>query len=313
MNFFSWKKKKKVVILANCQGGVYKSLLKDNSEFTKKYEIIDLPLVHTLTPQDSIKIYNKLKNIDILFYQPLSAQKYKPFFIEKLKAHMPFLSSTISIPVLYFNFYAPHTTYIFSDKLKKFDIDYHDINIILSWYYHLSNETVNLMLHKNDYYSFELLSKISRINFSRLREREKEIDLKYANFLESIYHQSVFFPTFNHPSNEILLDMYSKICKKLKVSNKTKEFNTNLLGNVFVSVYPSIHKFINSKTDDEPTYNIFGKKTLQSEMIEKYYQYYNEHEITIKRYIEENLLKSKDKIEVLLIDNFNNKFNILTK
>lgn len=305
-----FKRKKRIAILANCQGGIYKTLLMNDKTFNNQFEFIDLPLVFTLTEEDKDKVYDIVRSIDVLFYQPLQAQKFEPFFIENLKKSMPSFSSTFSIPVLYFNFYAPHTIYVLPGESPKFDIEYHDLNILLGWYHNINTSDLLVKLNDNTYYSKELMDDISVINFSRLREREKKIDLKYADFLESKFKDKVLFHTFNHPDNEILTDMASKIALKLGFQLEVNEFTQDLLGNVKVGIYPSIKTYLNSTDlETDSSYEIHGEKVPMEKMVERYYNYYNEHRQFITSFVEKTLLKSEDEIEKLLIQNFANKYN----
>jgi len=302
---------KKVAILANCQGGVYKKLLLDNKEFSKKFDFIDLPLVHTLNQDDKDGIYKKIKNVDILFYQPLNSKKLEPFFANNLKKHMPLFSNLISIPSLYFNFYHCHTIYILKDNLPKFEIDYHDINILLAWYYNIPQIELLAIISLDDYYQKNFLKKIAQINFNEIIEREKEVDIKYFNFVHKYYESEKLFHTFNHPANKILLHVFEQMQKSLNLKTNELNYSTNLLGNIFLSTYPSLNKFLDKKnTELLLEYNIFGKVTEQDKMIEKYYKYYDMYENEIKDWTKNNLIKTNNEIELLIIENFKNKFKI---
>jgi len=304
-----WKKKR-VAILANCQGGIYKQLFLKSSEFNKKYEFIELPLVHTLTNQNKEKIYETLKNIDFLFYQPLSSLKYEAYFIDNLKKVLPYSCKTISIPILYFNFYAPHTIYILPGQLPKFIIEYHDINIVLGWYYKIDKNNLYKSLTDARFYSSNLLENIAQANFKQLKQREQTIDLKFSDHLKSIYRQHTSFNTFNHPKNEILLYMASKIFDQLKIPAQFQSYSEDFLGNVRVAIYPSIQSYCFQRDDREREYKIFGKHMSLSNMIDEYYNYYDEQEAEINKFVKNKLLKTADDSERLIIDNFITKFDI---
>lgn len=310
-------KKKRVAFLANCQGGVYKSLLARNSFFKSKYEIVDLPLVHMLTPKDIEKVYKLMESIDILFYQPLVNSKYEAFFIGNLKKHMPFFSKQISIPVLYFNFYAPHCIYVLPGQLEKFKIDYHDINILLAWYNKIEKKDLYDKITTIDFYSSKFLDEISEINFSRIKERELKLDIKYHDFLKGIYKKSFLFNTFNHPKNKVLSHILSEILIKLDINQKIPEPSKDVLGNIKIAIYPSIQNFCNADIDSTDViikrYKVFNENISLESMINHYYDYYDSNNNKIKTFIENNFLKSNDNIEQLISKNFSVKFNIQLK
>jgi hypothetical protein len=315
INIGLFRRKKKVAILANCQGGIYKALLKKDAGFNKKYEFIDLPLVHTLTAQDAEKVYDAVRDLDILFYQPLKAQKFEPYFIENLQKIMPATASVFSIPVLHFNFYAPHTIYMLPRTLPRFDIhELHDLNIVLGWYYGLEKDVLLARLNTGTYYSKALIEKISGINFSRLREREKEIDLKYTDYLESKYKDKVVFHTFNHPTNEVLMEIVSKKASILGLKLEIDEPDFDLLGNVKVGVYPAIRACLHSEDSETGlSYEIQGSQVSMDEMVEQYFRFYDENHVLVKQFVENTLFKTEDKIEELLIDNFLKKHAVSTE
>jgi hypothetical protein len=62
----------------------------------------------------------------------------------------------------------------------------------------------------------DIIEKNNKNTLIELKNREEKCCISVSDFLEKIYRKKVCFYTYNHPCDEILFNLYSKILKKIE-------------------------------------------------------------------------------------------------
>ena len=139
MNFSGTKKK--VAILANCQGKALSQILKKIPEFNKKFEIIPIDPIHLLKEENAENIFRIISSLDFLIHQPIGLN-YGKYASKNILKLMKNGASSISFPVIYFSGYNPETIYLKNNEGKTLtELGYNDLN------------KINLFIYESKVYS----------------------------------------------------------------------------------------------------------------------------------------------------------------
>lgn len=195
--------KKRVVIYANCQADAIKAILAYHSQLTEEYDVFGAHILgnYTYMNTNAGLPYDILAEADLFIYQPISSERGEYSTVELLKTLKPGCK-TVSFPYLY--------NYAFWEVLAMSDADY-DVGVFGMKYAHLNQKPITDL--RDAGVSFEEVERRIRAGqidwkfgerFAKtqsiLREKEKECDVKVADFIDANYRDHLLFYTQNHPS-----------------------------------------------------------------------------------------------------------------
>ena len=210
--------KKKVVIYANCQGRAIRDILAYHSVLSEEYDIFRGTVISNYDYMNTNAglPYDILGQADLFIYQPISSERGQYSTVELLKTLKPGCK-TVSFPYLY--------NYAFWEVLAMSNADY-DIGMFGMKYAHLNQKPITDL--RDAGFSFEEIERRIRANqidwkFGErvektqtiLREKEKECDVKVADFIDAHYKTHLLFYTQNHPSMFFLRFVAQRILEKL--------------------------------------------------------------------------------------------------
>lgn len=210
--------KKRVVIYANCQGRAVRDILAYHSDLSEEYDIFRALVINNYTYMNTKSglPYDILGQADLFIYQPISSERGQYSTVDLLKTLKP-ECKTLSFPYLY--------NYSFWEVLAMSDADY-DIGVFGMKYAHLNQKPISDL--RDAGFSFEEIERRIRANqidwkfgerFEKtqeiLREKEKECDVKVADFIDAHHKTHLLFYTQNHPSLFFLRFVAQRILEKL--------------------------------------------------------------------------------------------------
>lgn len=210
--------KKRVVVYANCQGRAIRDILAYHSGLSNEYNIFGATVIGNYDYMNTKKglPYELLAQADLFIYQPISSERGEYSTDELLKTLKPECKH-VSFPYLY--------NYAFWEVLAMSDADYY-IGIFGMKYAHLNQKPITEF--RDAGLSFEEVERRIRggqidwkfgERFSTtqtiLREKEKECDVKVADFIDAHYKDHLLFYTQNHPSMFFLRYVAQQILIKL--------------------------------------------------------------------------------------------------
>lgn len=245
--------RKKVLILANCQGQALYSLLKKNPDFIKQFELIHIDPIHLLKIQDSERILSIIATLDVIIYQPIGSN-YGVFASDNILKHLKLNAKAISFPVAYFTGYNPEVIYLknFDGKKVSVPFDYNDLNIMRMFAEKLSIPEIVNHLESNTFYSQEFLERNCELSLNTLAEREKGLDIRITPFIENNYKSKRLFFSMNHPSNEVLFEIVQQLFELLGLQEaRTPHLANELLGRTRLYLYPSVLKNFDLFSDNQ--------------------------------------------------------------
>ena len=245
-NFFSAKKK--VVILGNCQSPVLRIILEAHPEFSRQYEVIQLPPVHLLTDTHRSEVLKAVKSADVFLHQPIS-DAFGFYATDNLKKYLKKNAITCSFPVVFFSGYNPETIYLKDHSGKKVTqgFDYHDLNILKAFDEKLGVEETVEAISAPEFYPVPFIEKGIETSFRNLAVREQTTDIQVSDFIRENMKGRMLFFSMNHPVNDILYYVAERILKVLKTpplqETAKKGVPQQLLGRTVLYKYPAIRKY----------------------------------------------------------------------
>ena len=224
--------KKRVVIYANCQGDAIQGILAYHSDLSDEYDLFGARVLNNYVYMNTNAglPYDILGEADLFIYQPISTDRGKYSSIELLKTLKPGCK-TVSFPYIY--------NYAFWEVLAMSDADY-DIGPFGMKYAHLNQRAITDL--RDAGVPFEEVERRIRSGtmdwkFAErwtttqtiLREKEKECDVKVADFVEANYRDHLLFYTQNHPSMFFLRYVAEEIIKTLGYNPSILPDETHLI------------------------------------------------------------------------------------
>ena len=224
--------KKRVVIYANCQGDTLQRILAYHSTLADEYDLFGAHLLSNYTYMNTNTglPYDILGEADLFIYQPISTDHGKYSTNELLKTLKPGCK-TVSFPYLY--------NYAFWEVLVVSTVDY-DVGVYGMNYAHLNQQPITDLRDAGvPFEEVERRIRSGTIDWkfaerwtttqSILRDKEKDCDVKIADFLEANYRNHLLFYTQNHPSMFFLRHVAQEILKTLGYDPSILPNETHLL------------------------------------------------------------------------------------
>lgn len=292
-----WIKKKKAIIIANCQGQALYTLLKNTPVFTNEYELIHVQPIHLLNDSHQSFLLKTISDIDLFIHQPIS-ENYGIYATEALKKLLKPTARSISFPVVYFNGYNPETVYLKNPAGKKLSLsmDYHDLNIMKMFIDEYSIEETVSNLHSEHFYTPEILELNWLSSLQTLKGREKNLDIQVSEYIEQHFKTHRLFFSMNHPSNELLFEIIKQLFTLLQLETAIQSFPKQLLGKTRLFIYPSLKQHFNIMSEEKII--IENQSYSLEKYIEKCFTEYRQHrdiiDFNIAQYAKSNdLIKEK--------------------
>lgn len=226
------KPKKRVVIYANCQGSALRDILAYHSDLADEYDMFGAKCISNYTYMNTNAglPYNILGEADLFIYQPISSERGQYSTQELLKTLKPGCK-TVAFPYLY--------NYAFWEVLSMSDADY-DIGVFGMKYAHLNQKPITDL--RDAGVPFEEVERRIRENavdwkFAEryettqaiLCEKEKDCDVKVADFIDAHHKDHLLFHTQNHPSMFFLRFVAQEILRVLDYDPAKLPEESNLL------------------------------------------------------------------------------------
>ena len=206
-------KKKKILILANCQHNSIREniiLYLNNNQ----YEVSSF--YHTQLLINKKMMISLCDEADIIISQ-LFSNKFD-FFESKNMKHI-YKNKCIIVPNLYFRGYHPDLVYIGNenDRLRSSLGDYHSAIIFLAFTRKLPvSDAINLFRSK-DLYKSSKLTEVYKTSLMQLKEKEKYCDIIISDFINDNFRQKALFYTVNHPSSLLIAELIKRILQFLDI------------------------------------------------------------------------------------------------
>lgn len=275
----------KILTLANCQATAIEHLLKNVSVHGNTiFETVPCPPSHTWDAGFESELKKQLCDCDVLLYQPHQVYSWSPpwrtskFWLEYTSA-----AYKISFPSLFFSGYSPELTYISGKNGQHLNggfCDYHDIRIIRLFLSGVSPEKANEQMDWI-YLEKDAVSDYAQRSLDELEKRENEgaLNIRVSSYLREHYKKRRQFFTFNHPANELLLNVVDQLLELLCVKDFTiKTSGYELLNIDYLPIMSSVAKGLSLPfSDNQQDYVIQRKNLSRLEVIKRYFEIYTDN------------------------------------
>jgi Polysaccharide biosynthesis enzyme WcbI/Domain of unknown function (DUF4214) len=272
-----------------------KRCLETNPIFNSSYQSLQLECFW-LTEDDIPRLEGCAKSIDLFIHQPIS-DNYKGIYqlsTRYLRSLLRPEARAISIPVSYFAGYNPEMIYL-KDKAGS-NVDgpfmYHDKNILKLYAQGKSiSETVDTLYQGNIYPPDYVLVNLDA-TIAELRQREANLDIKIADFIQHNYHTSRLFHTINHPGVSVIAQITKAILNLLEIPLDLPSLDAfcqhEVLDAVYFPIYPSVAQSLGLNFPLEPNY-YFHQFVHPQDAIAHFFSFYDQNsdivEYNLSRFI----------------------------
>lgn len=213
--------KKNLLFCTNCQGGGIHKYLQDCEDFNNLYNVDFIENWILLKTNDKSKYIEKLKQCDILIYQPLKA-KHGLLSTETengLKSYLKPDCKLISFPYIYNSGLWPFFHHVsdegeFYPGLSGFKITNKEsiLNLVEKKY----SKDYILKLYNDDKINFYYKKRFFD-SLAILEENEKGTDIPISKFILENYKTKRLFLVKDHPTKYILVYIANKILEFLNI------------------------------------------------------------------------------------------------
>lgn len=270
---------KTYTIYANCQTSLIDCHLNLSEEFKQKYSYEEIPRNFVAIQQKLDISEEVLQKTKLFIYQPVDS-KHGNQSSEYILQKLPSDCITISFPYIYFKgYWLESTKNPVNKRSKEFPFGkfpYGDANIIDMTTKGYSKNQIIEELHNPDFYDESTLVENVDSTLEELRKREKETDVKIADFIEANYKDIHLFYSPNHPANIIGFHIANQILQLIGMSSLLHPNKSEKFSGYQVPIYPSV-------------INKLGLSFVQQN--HKYNLKFAEERLNFGKYIEEYLLQ----------------------
>jgi hypothetical protein len=318
-------KKKKVVVVGNCQARPIATLLEAMSD---EIEVTKVAIVHLLKSEQEAEYKPFFEEADYIIAQ-LVAPNYPCDFVRSDNLKKAYGNKVISIVNLFFKGYHPDWTYL--KTLKKENLkgpmqDYHNLVIFNGWKDNVDISTIKNKLLSLDYYNLHYKNSVKESLFE-LKNREKNADVSICNFIqENLLVEQLFF-TFNHPSLILLKEYSKRILFRLNIFPCTIEISipSEPLDQIIIDSAPNIkdlktgvYKGVEFEFDDNNEFSVLGGLEYNTlNLVSSFYEFYNINADELKKLpvlnIEKGVLVKGNKKELFIINGIELKADLITE
>ena len=201
-----------VAVFGNCQAPPLGHLLRAMSS---KIAVVALAPVHLIKPSDVDDVYKKLAQCDVVVHQPTGAS-FGAMASDRLRERFEG-KHWLSFASLYFNGYFPHLMYLRKPgggTLAGVINEYHDERVILAYLRGASvDETVGELASGDAEGGLQAMSAA----LADLHQREAQLDIRCASYIEARCRAEKLFYVMNHPTNGVLVHAAGEVLKLLEL------------------------------------------------------------------------------------------------
>lgn len=215
------KAKINVVVVGNCQA---RPLAKILESLNPKVKVTATAIVHLLKSEQFAEYQQAFEEADLIVSQ-LVKDNYPCEFVRTNFLKQRYGDKVLSIVNLYFTGYTPDWFYIRLPErgpLRGPMGDYHNRTILRSWQQGEPEELAAQRLEDPEY-NRRYLSELES-SFDQLKDRERMVDVKVSDVIETNFKKSRMFFTFNHPNMFLLRKYAERILKRAGVRRKRRWF-----------------------------------------------------------------------------------------
>lgn len=270
---------KQFVVFANCQSGALAKTLLENEEFSSQYRWAAIPPVHTIKENHVGEVLAKVREADLLIYQPVSPSPLRPpemtsdFLLGQTKKGC----ERLSFPSIYFDGYFPHLQTL-KGTVSVLNL-VHDYFIAYACAIGLTEEQCFSLINREDLYPEALSWELAENSLQALqrRERAEGIDIIVSDFIAANYKHCKLFNQFNHPKRAVFRHVAETILSQIGIANyRVNPTGESHLDMIMTPVYRSTHK--NLRLDFEEDFDTYGAKSnlvlRQMEVIGRFFAGY---------------------------------------
>lgn len=279
--YYEWMFKKLVLLHGNCHLDVVESLLRSSSRFCNQYSIY--PLFRICMIQEERIPLEVLHNVDLWIHEDIQENNsYSYFFSDKyLRDNMSDSIKEIIIPHLFglgkllFPYSEPNTRNprLSNEQDRNGMFPHADLLIDRCVEKGLSIEKiVECCLDENALSAYEVMRNFENY-MEKIRFREKNWDIKIADYISENYRKCKLFYDMGHPTNVLLKHITEKLLQKLDIN---EEIYTDLcLDYHEVPVYPTVRKHLKLDWEEKFIRQSDMAKRIESQMdMEEYVREY---------------------------------------
>lgn len=278
----------KVLILANCQGPALAKILEKviDEKGNRLFEVLPLKPVYELTHEQQPLLEDLCRQCDILLYQPHIKHRFTPewrtsdFWVSITSAR-----HVISFPSLYFAGYNPELTYLRDKKNRHLNagfVDYHDKRIVKLFLEGKSDNEIKHSFHRLQPVREDVEAVLNETLVElRRREREQNLDIAVADFVEENFTRERLFYTYNHPANTVLYEVVRQLLSRLDYADlPVPAVEQELLRYDYFPIAPAVRKYLGLQFVDDPEhYRIQGQDLQRDQVVDRYLDIYrNNHD-----------------------------------
>lgn len=268
--------KKIAIIYGNCHTMVISEMLKKSDGFNNKYALYEISPIQSIT-DIAYFTHPVFHETDLFIHQSIRQEnRYGPEFasshiIKLLKKTCTIIAipNLYHLPMCFFPQYYDKSEY----KLHGETVFLRD-SIIDNHY----KDKISAIVEKytdEQYFKNECIQENFLHFLEKVREREKDWDIKVLDFIINNYRDHQLFYDPNHPTNFLLQYVTNEILKLLKVIPIKEEINCMLLDSFEMPICESVNFALDLRFKTKKEIRKSGKKIVKSKMdLEQYIKQY---------------------------------------
>lgn len=278
-----------LLVVGNCQAEALRQLISSGKEALPPS--VRVPPVFELTAADLPHLHRILARTSVLVAQPIRAgYRGLPLGSRELAAALPAGSRTVPVPVLYDSSLFPWMATIRHPDRPEEDpplVPYHDLRTLAEAATELDGgrrapadpPAVRLALDPN---RIRALAAASR---ERLRERERAHGtLVVSDALPGL--RGPGFHTINHPGNEVLALLASRVRSHLRVDSDVQVPQRTLLGDVLAPLEEQILAALDLTGPPRPAWVLGTRPVGDAQVRAAHLQWYRDHPQVVRAGVE---------------------------
>ncbi len=249
---------KTFTVIGNCQAPCMAHALLSNPTFREQYEWHRIPPVHNLNLEQISNQFEKLKEFDLIIYQPvINAARFGEFEIEHLRKELAGTCDLLCIPSCYFNGYFPTISTIQGIHTPAHLVS--DMAVFHAFDLGISAQDAAQMIYEAPYLPAQFYVSAWKQGISELRDREVlySVDVSLADFLEAEGRNKVLMHQFNHPTRAVFDYLANEICARLGVAGHSATAHD--LDPICFPVLPAVKKALGLPQSGSDVLSVNGK------------------------------------------------------
>jgi len=283
----------KVLIYGNCQTDHVKKILSSHPSFNKHFQILPTKPVHTQEEKDLPALYEAVRNADVVIYQPVP-DVWGIFSTSHILEEVRADAKVLTMCIIYFLGYHPQTVYLRAPGSHRAvtggPCDYHDLFIMRSFKDGLSVEQVITRINEGAL-GPELMARNYEDTMAIMRKREKNLNIKVADFIEANWQKKRLFYTINHCTDPVYLHIVGQILEILGMDNASGSTGKNPSASVLLPIYPEVYNHFGFGFPRE-TYILNKSPIGWLDYVSAFYKYYSRNQELLDYNLE--LYKNRD-------------------